>query len=118
MEVVAISSLVQFVQVSEQRPGIARPKNDYIHVGGQQGNPGDLSPVEGIGNRAETLSDAIHEPGGVEGRNIRSSARADDHPGILVAGLKGCQTARRFLLSLSYKCHSELLACPTAYIAE
>lgn len=78
LEIVAVSEVIQFIQVGHERAGVARPEYDRIHGLRPQIDARHLAGLVWIGYVAETGPDTRHEPPGVVCRDIGSPAGADD----------------------------------------
>ncbi len=79
----------------EKRSGIFGPENEGVHVFRGEGDPANLFRVAGVRYSTIALAKTIHEPGSIEGGNVRPPAGADDHSGsflpeILIPGCFGC----------------------------
>ena len=79
LEVVAVSSGVQFVEIRHQGTGVAGPEDDGVHVLRLQRDPGHLVPVERVRDRAVAFPEATDHPLRIESGDVGPSARADDH---------------------------------------
>ena len=78
-EIIPVPPVIEFPEPGQQGPGKPRPEDQYRHVLGGQGNPGNLPRVERVGHGAAALPDPVHKPGSVKGGDIRAAAGADDH---------------------------------------
>ena len=78
-ELEIILEAVQFAEPRQHRSGVLRPEDDAIHCVRTEAHAADRSRVERIGNEYVSFPEAVKEPRGVEGGNVRPTAGADDH---------------------------------------
>ena len=58
---------------------MASPEANYIDIVWFKRNPAHLFSVKGVGHIAKAGFNALHEPLGIEGRNVRAAAGTDNH---------------------------------------
>lgn len=74
-----ILEAVQLAEPRQHRGGVLRPEDDAVHCVRTEAHAADRSRVERIGNEYVSFPEAVKEPRGVEGGNVRPAAGADDH---------------------------------------
>jgi hypothetical protein len=84
LEVIPISPVVQFIQIRKERPGIAGPEDDGLHIFRLERYLGDLLRIKRVGDKAASFPDPVDEPPGIESGDIGSPAGADYHNGFPV----------------------------------
>jgi hypothetical protein len=75
-----MAHLFQLLKMGQQGPCIAGPEDNDVHVTRASGKLPTPGRVEKDWEHGTTRAKAIHEPGCIEGRDIRSAACADDKP--------------------------------------
>ena len=78
-ELEIILEAVQLAEPRQHRSGVLRPKDDAIHCVRTEAHAADRPRIERIGNEYVSFPEAVKEPRGVEGGNVRPTAGADDH---------------------------------------
>ena len=94
LEVVAVSSGVQFVEIRHQGAGVAGPEDDRVHVLRLEGDPGHLVPIERVRDRAVPFLEATDHPLRIESGDVGPAACADDH-GRHLLGYRALSPVRR-----------------------
>lgn len=87
LKIVFVAHAVDCIQSAEQGKRILCPKYDAVHLVRRQAYAPQPLWISGVLDKRVSLLEPIHKPLGVEGRDIRAPACADNH--LLTSFLRG-----------------------------